>query len=207
MSNNPMIIGMCGGSGSGKTTIMSNLKSALADQDVCYISLDDYYIPRSEQAVDEKGIRNFDLPTSIDASQVVADLESLTSGQKITKTRYTFNNPEATPESFVLHPAKVYIVEGMFIYHYEALDAKFDFRIFIELSDVLKLIRRIKRDGQERNYPLEDVLYRYEHHVMPAYKKYIERHRDRCDVILNNRQTSDKAVDMLAAYVNQLLKS
>lgn len=207
MSNNPMIIGMCGGSGSGKTTIMSNLKSALVDQDVCYISLDDYYIPRSEQAVDENGIRNFDLPTSIDAAQVVADLESLTSGQAITKTRYTFNNPDATPESFVLHPSKVYIVEGMFIYHYEKLDAKFDFRIFVELSDVLKLIRRIKRDRQERNYPLEDVLYRYEHHVMPAYKQYIERHRDRCDLILNNKQASDKAVDMLAAYVKQLLRT
>jgi len=204
MSEKAQIIGICGGSGSGKTTFLSALKERLSERSITYISLDDYYIPREEQKTDEKGIKNFDLPTAIDDQALVSDLKRLLDGESVEKPKYTFNSSTAKPSTFTLESAKLYVIEGLFIYHYEELAKMFDLKIYIDVSNELKIIRRIKRDQAERNYPLEDVLYRYENHVLPSYEKYIGVYKSEADLIINNFNGFEKGLEVVTNHIKAL---
>ncbi len=205
MSEKHFIIGISGGSGSGKTSFVKELKNKLKDQDVCFISLDNYYLPREEQHTDNKGFKNFDLPESINAADLKHDLDQLIAGNRIEKEEYEFNNEKAAARNYVLEPASIYIIEGLFIYHYTELKDVFDLRLYIYAKENLKLIRRIKRDKIERNYPIEDVMYRYENHVMPSYEKFIQNYKEDADIIVNNNKSYDLALDMLYTYINNKL--
>ena len=186
MSIKAQLVGICGGSGSGKTSVLEGLKDQLQGHSITYISMDDYYLPREQQLVDENGVKNFDLPTAINAVEFAKDLDTLLSGQQVVKSKYTFNNAKAEESNHTLEPAKVYIIEGLFIYHYPELKNRFDLKVYVDASIDQKIIRRIKRDQSERNYPLDDVLYRYENHVLPSYKKYIESYKTEADIVINN---------------------
>jgi len=199
------LIGICGGSGSGKTSFVKELKQNLDGLDVCFISFDDYYRPREEQLEDENGIKNFDLPQSMEIDQFYKDLETLTKGESITRMEYSFNNELAEPKEITIKSGKVILIEGLFIYYFEKLKEKFDLKVFISADDEIKIIRRIKRDQTERNYPLEDVLYRYKNHVIPSYKKYIEPFVGDMDLIVNNNKTYKMAAEVLSAYVKSLV--
>ena len=112
------IIGITGGSGTGKTTFIKHLRAAFSDEELCIISQDNYYRPREEQLTDEKGVKNFDLPESIDGKAFAADLKSLLAGNTVTKKEYTFNNSTADASTIVWRPAPVIIVEGIFAFHF-----------------------------------------------------------------------------------------
>lgn len=205
MSLQPYIIGIAGGSGSGKTSFLNELKSRFANLSVTFINLDDYYKPRDIQFTDENGIKNFDLPSAIDNDKIAEDLNALLAGQTLVKEKYTFNNAKEEKTTYELKPAKVYIIEGLFVYHYQNINKHFDLRLYIDAGDELKLIRRIKRDRTERNYPLEDVIYRYEHHVMPSYRQYIEPYKAKCDLIINNNEAYNGALKVIITYLEALL--
>jgi len=199
-----IVIGVSGGSGSGKTSFVSALKEKLGDS-VCFISFDNYYKPRELQQIDSNGVKNFDLPNSMDIESFLEDLALLKAGAIINKKEYTFNNANIEPEIITIQPKEVIIVEGLFIYHYPRLKEQFDTKIFIEAKDEIKIIRRIKRDQVERNYPLEDVLYRYEHHVIPSYKKYIEPYISDMDIVVCNNRSYDKGLEIVRVYISSLL--
>lgn len=205
MSKGTYTIGLAGGSGSGKTSFLNDLKSQFMNQEVCFISLDDYYLPREEQLTDSGGVINFDLPSSIKSEELAHDIERLKAGNSIRKKKYTFNNDLAEDSYEELIPAPVIVVEGLYIYHYECLKDVFNLKLFIDAKDELKLIRRIKRDKTERNYPLEDVIYRYEHHVMPSYRKHIAVYRDHADIIINNNKNYKAGLDLVQAYIRMRL--
>ena len=207
MSKNQLVIGVSGGSGSGKTTFVDQLKKNLQNTEVCYLSLDNYYHPKEKQSEDILGYRNFDLPQSIDIDALISDLESLISGNKVNRIEYTFNNDESLAKEITLIPSKVYIIEGLFIYHYPELQKFFDLKLFVDAKDVLKVLRRIKRDKNERNYPISDVSYRYQHHVLPSYEKYIEVYKDSCDIVINNNDSFDKSLAVISSYIKDQLKS
>ncbi|NNE25687.1 MAG: uridine kinase [Saprospiraceae bacterium] len=205
MADNHFIIGISGGSGSGKTSFVKALKEKIADMDVCFISMDNYYLPREKQYTDLKGVKNFDLPESINAQSLKEDLQNLLEGKPVEKLEYVFNNEKATSQKIVLHPAKIYIIEGLFIYHYRELKDVFDLKLYIHAKENLKLIRRIRRDRLERNYPVEDVIYRYEHHVMPSYEKYISNYKEDVDIVINNNTSFDIALDLVSSYIEKRL--
>jgi len=202
----PFIIGITGGSGSGKTTFLKRLGLKLSAEEICIVSQDEYYKPRETQLIDSEGVTNFDLPTSIDALKFSEDLAKLANGETITKEEYTFNNTLQKAKTLTFKPTKVIIVEGIFIFHYKEILSLLDFKIFIDARDDLKVIRRIKRDQIERNYPVEDVLYRYEHHVMPAYEQFIKPYKEKADVIINNHEKFENALDMVTAFIQQKCK-
>lgn len=110
------------------------------------------------------------------------------------------------PSLIRIESAQVIITEGLFIMHIDEVRALLDISIFVEVNDVLKLKRRILRDKIERNYPLEDVLYRYEQHVLPAYKKYIQPYKAESSIIINNNANMDAAMQMIAGFVRGLLR-
>ncbi len=203
----PYFIGITGGSGSGKTTFIRELRRKFPSEALCILSQDDYYRPRDEQQADPRGIRNFDLPESIDIRRLERDVNRLAEGETITKKEYTFNNPKKEPGTLVFHPAPIIVLEGLFVFYIESIFKRLDLKIFIHAKENLKVIRRIKRDQVERNYPLEDVLYRYQHHVLPAYEKHIFPFMEKSDIIINNNDTFDAGLRVLEGYIFQKLHS
>lgn len=201
MKNKPFIIGITGGSGSGKTTFIHQLRTAFTEEELCVVSQDDYYRPREEQEADENGVKNFDLPNSINKAELLADIEKLIAGEVVTRQEYTFNNDLAEPKTLTFRPAPLIIVEGLFVFHYKEIFKLFDLKIFLDAKDNLKVIRRIKRDRVERNYPLDDVLYRYEHHVMPTFEKYILPYKSEADIIINNNANFKKGLKVVLGFM------
>ena len=201
----PYIIGICGGSGSGKTSFIRELREMFSESELCIVSQDDYYFPRHEQEKDDLGVVNFDLPKSIDKKSLRRDLVGLIQGEPITKKEYVFNNDAAQAKTFTIQPAPVMIVEGLFVFHYKKISALFDLKVFVNAKENLKVIRRIKRDQIERNYPIEDVLYRYQHHVMPAYERFIEPYREEADLIINNNDHFKTGLAVISGFIRDKL--
>jgi len=199
------IIGITGGSGSGKSYLIHALRGNFLEEDVAILSQDNYYKKREDQERDEAGVQNFDLPASFVMDDFEKDFFLLLEGKTVRRAEYTYNNQEATPGVVEIIPAPVLIVEGLFIYSITRIWDALDLKVFVDASDVIKVKRRILRDRVERNYPLEDVLYRYEHHVLPSYHAYIEPYKSRVDVVINNHASMSGGVDLLSGFIRGLL--
>jgi uridine kinase len=197
----PFIVGITGGSASGKTLFLERLLSSFEPGEVCLISQDNYYKPRHLQPVDAQGIHNFDTPHSIDFSQYAADIRKIQEGETVFREEYTFNNSSKKPKMLTFASAPVVVVEGIFVLYYPELAELLDLKIFIDAKDHIKLKRRIIRDKVERGYDLDDVLYRYEMHVMPTYEKYIKPFKNEADLIVPNNSSFDKALDVIRTYL------
>ncbi len=202
----PFIIGVTGGSGSGKTTLVKELRKKFSPEQLCLISQDNYYRPIEHQKLDKNGVVNFDLPKSIDKKSFLRDVEKLIKGEKVVQMEYTFNNEKATPKEIVLLPAPILIVEGIFVFHYKKMRKLMDLKIFVHAKENLKVIRRINRDRVERNYPLDEVLYQYKNHVLPAYEKYILPYKENADLIINNNDDFDKGLMVLSGFLMNLIE-
>jgi len=193
----PYTIGITGGSGSGKTYFIKALSQHFKPDDVCLISQDHYYKPRDTQQTDERGVKNFDLPESIERGQLLEDILKLKKGESLFKKEYAFNTPNVKLNTLEFKSAPILIVEGLFVQYFEEIERELDLKIFIEAKDYLKLSRRIRRDNEERGYDLDDVLYRYHHHVMPVYESLIEPLKHKADFIIPNNQHFEQALDVL----------
>jgi uridine kinase len=118
-------------------------------------------------------------------------------GETLLKTEYTFNNPNVKPSLLEFKPAPILIVEGLFVQYFPDIEKELDLKIFIEAQDYLKLSRRIRRDNTERGYDLDDVLYRYQHHVMPIYESLIKPLQHRADLVVPKNHHFEQALDVL----------
>ena len=197
----PFIVGITGGSASGKTLFLERLLSSFDPDEVCLISQDNYYKPRHMQPIDPQGVLNFDTPFSIDFEQYAADIRKIQSGETVYREEYTFNNASKKPKMLTFVSAPVVVVEGIFVLYYPELTHLLDLKIFLDAKDHIKLKRRIIRDKVERGYDLDDVLYRYEMHVMPTYEKYIEPFKNEADLIIPNNHNFDRALDVIRTYL------
>ena len=193
----PYTIGITGGSGSGKTHFLNILSSRFQASEVCLISQDHYYKPLEHQFTDAQGVQNFDLPEALEREKFHDDILRLKRGETVHKEEYTFNNPVAKPTVFEFKPAPILIIEGLFVQYFPEIAKELDLKIFIEAKDYVKLSRRIRRDNDERGYDLEDVLYRYQHHVMPVYETLIKPLKEQADIIIPNNRNFTQAVDIL----------
>lgn len=200
-------VGITGGSGSGKSLFIQKLASFFKEGEVTLLPQDHYYRPQDLQKIDDKGVINFDLPEAIDQEHFVQDIRLLKSGRMVEKKEYTFNNPAAKAKIMVIKPAPILIVEGLFIFSSPLIEKELDLKIFIEAKDHVKLSRRIIRDNEERGYDLNDVLYRYENHVMPVYESFIKPSKDHADLIIPNNRSFDGALKILAEALQHKLTS
>lgn len=198
-NSKPYIVGVSGGSGSGKTTFVKALKQHFSDEEMTVFSQDDYYRPREQQELDANNEKNFDLPSSIERELYYEHLNALMAGAIVEKNEYNYNNPLIESKMKAFKPAPIILLEGIFVFYYHEIYRMMDLRIFIDSSDSTKVIRRIRRDRKERNYPLDDVLYRYEHHVNPTYEQFIQPFKEKVDLVVNNNVGFDQAMDILVA--------
>jgi uridine kinase len=201
MSSKPFIVGITGGSASGKTSFLRNLLNAFSEQEICLVSQDNYYKPREEQPIDENGIYNFDLPQSINAHEYARDIEKLCNGETVYRLEYTYNNLNIVPKTLIFKPAPIIVVEGIFVFYFSEIAKLLDLKIFIDAKEHIKLKRRIYRDQVERGYDINDVLYRYEKHVAPTYERYIEPFKNEADIIIPNNSHYQKPLEMLVCYL------
>lgn len=201
--NKPYLVGITGGSAAGKTLFLDRLLSFFEPEQICLISQDNYYKARNLQPVDEMGVRNFDTPDSIDFRQYADDIRKIQRGETVIRQEYTFNNPNKTPKTLHFRPAPIVLVEGIFVLYFREVADLLNLRIFIDAKDYIKIKRRILRDKEERGYDLDDVLYRYEKHVMPTYEKYIEPFKHEADLIIPNNRGFDKALDIVKSYLKE----
>ena len=182
----PLIIGICGGSGSGKTTLLKKIKSALGHENVSVFTMDNYYLPKEEQARDKNNSVNFDLPTALNEKLLCLDLQQLISGEEIKVKEYFFNAPVNETKTVSIAPNKVIIVEGLFLFYFEAVRASLDFSIYVDVDPKHQLSRRMVRDQKTRGYSREGILYQWKEHVVPCYKKYILPFRPTADFVFRN---------------------
>lgn len=203
--NTPFIVGITGGSASGKTLFLKSLLNHFPKEDICLVSQDNYYKDRHLQPKDENGVENFDTPQSIEFDEYTRDIKMLKEGKAVIRKEYTFNNPSVVPKMLEFKPSKIIVVEGLFVFYFPELANLLDLKVFIDAKDYVKLKRRILRDNAERGYDLDDVLYRYEKHVAPTYEKYIEPFKYDADVIIPNNSKFDKGLEVLVSYLKNII--
>ncbi|MEM6802027.1 MAG: uridine kinase [Bacteroidota bacterium] len=201
--NKPYVLGICGGSGSGKTYLLTQLLSKLPTDKLTLVSQDNYYLPYDEQDQDEEGLVNFDHPKSIDLELLHRDMERIMSGETVNIKEYTFNNPAHTAKDISMAPAPILILEGLFIYHLPKLRDLIDLKVFVDAPEYLRLYRRLKRDEIERGYSNAAVLRDYERFVAPMYTEFVEPTKKYCDMIVLNVDRVDNAVEVLTNHLEK----
>jgi len=196
MAKRPFIIGIAGGSGSGKTFFLKCFLEHFTPDEVCLVSQDDYYHPVAHNMTKEENkLYNFDLPETIDNQQFIADINKLINNETVYKKEYTFNNPNAVPQLMEFKPAPILIIEGLFIFYFKEIAEKLDLKIFMEADEEIALQRRLKRDLHERGYSHDDAMYKWVNHVVPAYNEYLLPYKDEChQIIVNNTHVADEII-------------
>ncbi len=202
----PFIVGITGGSGSGKTFFLNSLLQAFAPEEVCLISQDNYYRPIEQQYLDKNGVHNFDLPEAIDHQLFGRHVMELREGHTVHQREYTFNKTGVEPRMFTFRPAPIIVVEGLFVLYYPEVARLLDLKLFIDAKEHIKLKRRIFRDNTERGYDLTDVLYRLEHHIVPSYEQYIKPLKYEADVVIPNNTHFKNALDMVVLYLKSQIR-
>jgi uridine kinase len=202
----PYLIGIAGGSGSGKTYFLNRFLDHFTADEVCLLSQDDYYIPVAHNmTAEENKLYNFDLPRTIDYGQFEDDVNKLLDRQIIHKKEYTFNNPNTVPKMLEIKPAPIIIVEGLFILHFRGIADLFDMKIFVDADEEIALGRRLKRDQTERGYSNEDVMYKWINHVVPAYKEFLLPYKGECQkIIINNTNTAENILGITEEISREL---
>ena len=205
-NDKPFIIGIAGGSGSGKTFFLKSFLEHFTNEEVSLVSQDDYYFPVAHKmTAEENKLYNFDIPETIDREHFYSDITKLVNQETIYKKEYTFNNPNALPRTLEIKPAPILIIEGLFIFHFTEIAELLNLKIFIEAEEEVALVRRLKRDLEERGYSHEDAMYKWENHVVPAYKEFLLPYKDVCEqVIVNNTHIADDIVSVTKQISKEL---
>lgn len=202
----PYIIGITGGSASGKTFFLHSLLQQFDTSEVCLISQDNYYRSKDRVPVDENGVQNYDLPEAIDFELFARHIQELKDGNVVYHKEYTFNNPNMVPKVLTFKPAPIIVVEGIFVFYSYFVSQLLDLKVFIDAKEHIKIKRRIIRDNNERGYDLEDVLYRWENHVAPTYEKFIKPSKYDAHVVVNNNKDFSNGIKVLTAFMEAILK-
>ena len=200
-----LIIGITGGTGCGKTTVVDQIIGELPADEVAVISQDSYYKDLSHLTMEERVKVNFDHPNSIDFELLAQHLHDLKQGKTILQPVYSFVAHNRTKEFVETAPRKVVSVEGILIMTHPELRALFDIKIFVHADSDERLMRRLKRDIKERGRDLEEVLNRYQQTLKPMHEQFIEPTKEFADIIIPNNHYNTVAVDIVRTIINDKL--
>jgi len=200
-----LIIGIAGGTGSGKTTVVEQIVEELPAGEVCVISQDSYYRDTSHLPLEERTKINFDHPQAIDFELLAKHLKQLRAGKSIEQPIYSFIEHNRTGETITTHPKKVVIVEGILILTNKSIRDMLDIKLFVHADSDERLIRRINRDIQDRGRTIEEVLERYKTTLKPMHQQFIEPTKEYADIIIPTNRYNTVAVQVLQRIINHTL--
>lgn len=200
-----LIIGIAGGTGCGKTTVVNQIINELTEGEVGVISQDSYYNDLSHLSLEDRRKTNFDHPQSIDFSLLEKHLGQLKKGESINQPVYSFLECNRTDKSIPTHPSKVMIVEGILILTNAKIRDMFDIKIFVHADSDERLIRRLKRDVNERGWNLDETLEKYQKNIKPMHEQFIEPSKEYADIIIPNNKYNTVAVDIVRTIINEKL--
>lgn len=202
-----LIIGIAGGTGCGKTTVVNQIINELPDEEVGVVSQDSYYKDLSYMTKEERGQVNFDHPNSIDFDLLINHISQLKKGRGVDIPVYSFVEETRMDETVHIEPRKVIIVEGILVLSNPKLRDLFDIKIYVHADSDERLIRRLQRDMKERGHDLEKVLHRYQTDVKPMHNQFIEPTKEFADIIIPNNKYNTVAVDIVRTIINEKLAS
>jgi uridine kinase len=200
-----LIIGIAGGTGSGKTTVVNQIIEELKNEEVDVISQDSYYQDTSHLSFEDRKKINFDHPKSIDFDLLVQHLKDLKAGKNIQQPVYSFKEHNRTGETIEIEPRKVIIVEGILILTHPEIREMFDIKIYVHADSDERLIRRLKRDIADRGRDLDEVLTRYQTTLKPMHQQFIEPTKEFADIIIPTNRYNTVAVDIVQTIIRQRL--
>ena len=192
----PLIIGIAGGTGSGKTTLVENLKEQFG-ADISVLPHDNYYAAHHDMSLEERQTLNYDHPAAFDTDRMIQDLEDLKAGKTVQCPVYDYAIHDRTEETLTLAPNKVILVEGILIFENKALRDLMDIKIFVDTDADVRILRRILRDVKERGRTLESVMEQYLTTVKPMHEQFVEPSRKYADIIVLEGGHNLVALDMI----------
>ncbi len=200
-----LTIGIAGGTGSGKTTVVKTIVNELRHKEVEVITQDSYYRDTSELSYEARTKINFDHPQSIDFELLVDHLKQLKKGKSVPQPVYSFKEHNRTGDTIETHPKKVMLVEGILILTNPELRKLFDIKIYVHTDSDERLIRRLKRDINERGRDLQEVLDRYQNTLKPMHQQFIEPSKEFADIIIPYNRYNTVGVDIVQSIIKQRL--
>lgn len=200
-----LIIGIAGGTGSGKTTVVNQIIAELPEGEVGVISQDSYYHDTSHLSFEERVKINFDHPKAIDFDLLANHLKELRKGNPVDQPVYSFTDHNRTGETITTYPKKVIIVEGILILSNSAIRELFDLKIFVHADSDERLIRRLKRDMASRGRDLEEVLNRYQTTLKPMHQQFIEPTKEFADIIIPTNRINTVAINTIRTIIHHKL--
>lgn len=202
----PLIIGIAGGTGSGKTTLVERLQEQFG-QDVTVLTHDSYYTPHPDLSLEERQTLNYDHPAAFDTDQLIRDLEALRDGATVQCPVYDFTRHDRAEETRTVSPAKVILVEGILIFDNKALRDLLDIKLYVDTDADVRLLRRILQDVNERGRSLEAAAEQYLATVKPMHEQFVEPCKRRADLIIPEGGKNPVAVEMLIHRLESHLAS
>lgn len=203
----PVLIGVAGGSGSGKTTVSQAILERVGRERIAYVQHDAYYRDRSHLPFEERVRINYDHPDSLETDLLVAQLQALRAGRAIDVPQYDFAQHVRKAETRRVEPRAIILVEGILIFVDRALRELFDIKIFVDTDADLRFIRRLERDIAERGRTMESVIAQYQETVRPMHLEFVEPSKRYADVIIPEGGFNQIAIDMVVARINAMLEN
>ncbi|MBV6881028.1 uridine kinase [Epilithonimonas ginsengisoli] len=201
-----LVIGIAGGTGSGKTTVVNKILQQLNIEGVNVLSQDNYYHDNPNLTLSEREVLNYDHPKSIDFELMLQHVKDLKNQQSIEQPIYSFVTHSRTGDHVTVEPKNVLIVEGILVLTNKELLKEFNLKVFVHADSDERLIRRIRRDTQERGRDLQEVLHRYQTTLKPMHQEFIEPSKNEADLIVPNMRQNSVAIDFLTTVINNSLK-
>jgi len=201
----PFLIGVAGGSSSGKTTISERLAEMTGEQHLSLIELDSYYLDRSDETLEERSQANYDHPDAFDWPLLNDHLAALANGATVAVPTYDYSQHNRSGEVREVRPNRIVVVDGILVLYDRALRERFDLKIFVDTAADIRLIRRLRRDVAERGRTAESVIEQYLNTVKPAHERFIEPSKRHADVIIPEGGLNRPALDVLLARVRELV--
>ena len=199
----PVIIGVAGGSGSGKTTVVNHIIENIGQENILLIQHDSYYRDLNHLSLEERTKQNFDHPSSLETELMIRHIKALKEGYKVEIPIYDFKKHTRKEETKSVEPKKIILVDGILIFSEKHLRKLMNIKLYVDTDDDIRLLRRIQRDILERERSLEGVLKQYEEFVRPMHLEFVEPSKRYADIIIPRGGKNTVALEMVNALIQE----
>lgn len=203
----PLIIGVAGGSGSGKTTVVEHIINAIGEEEILLLQHDSYYRDLKHLSFEERTKQNFDHPSSLETELMIRHIEALKEGYQVEIPIYDFSKHIRREETRLAEPKEIILVDGILVFTEKELRELMDIKLYVDTDDDIRLLRRIQRDIVERDRELEHVLSQYQKFVRPMHLEFVEPTKRYADIIIPHGGENKVALDMVNALIQERLNS